>query len=48
MAFDHKIHYCLILQHFGKIANYVNYIFKNVATYGNLGPVYTYLPKFIK
>ena len=43
-----KFNYCLILQHFVKIANYVNYIFKNVATYGNLGFIYSYLPKIIK
>ena len=43
-----KFNYCIILQHFVKIANYDNYIFKNVATYGNLGFIYSYLPKIIK
>ena len=48
MAFGQNMQYCLILQHFGKIANYVNYTFKNVATYGNLDSIYMYLSKFIK
>jgi hypothetical protein len=42
-----KINYGLILQHFGKIANYANYIFKNGATYGNLILIVAYLSKFI-
>jgi hypothetical protein len=42
-----KINYGLILQHFGKIANNVNYIFKNGATYGNLNLFMAYLSKII-
>ena len=47
MAYSVKFHYCYILQHFVKIANYVNNIFKNVATYGNLISIYAYSFKFI-
>jgi len=31
-----KFNYYIILQHFEKIANDVNYVFKNIATYDNL------------
>ena len=37
--------YRIILQHFERIANYVNYVFKNIATYDNLILIYVYLSK---